>query len=217
MRLTRASLQSLYGTLHRAYGPQSWWPAKSHFEMMTGAVLVQNTNWANAALAIASLQAARALSPRTIAEMPLPRLAALIRSSGTHRVKARRLKALSHWLLSQGGVAKAAKRSTEELRASLLAVHGIGPETADCILLYVFNRPMFVADAYARRLLKRLGLELPADRYESVRGEVERKMQADAATYNEFHALIVRHSKDVCRAKPLCGECVLRPRCAERA
>ena len=179
--------------------------------MMAGAVLVQNTNWQHAARpAVLALKRAKLLSPAKLAALPPARLAALIRSSGTHRVKARRLKALSRWLLEQGGVARAGRLSTDELRRSLLAVHGVGPETADCILLYVFGRPLFVADAYARRLLGRLGFGLDADTYEPVRLQVESVFQAGADVYSEFHALIVRHSKVLCRARPLCERCSLR-------
>lgn len=214
MRVTRRGLRGLYAALHHAYGPQHWWRAKTPFEMMAGAVLVQNTNWSNAVRAIAALKRAKLLTPSKIAMLPLPELARHIRSSGTHRVKAKRLRALAIWMLEQGGVKGAGKLATEELRRSLLSVHGIGPETADCILLYVFDRPTFIADAYARRLLGRLGFELGTDRYESVRSTVEIAFKADTATYNEFHALIVRHSKRVCRATPACERCSVRRRCA---
>ena len=214
MRLTRGRLGRVYGALHRAHGPQHWWRASSHFEMMAGAVLVQNTNWQHAAQpAVAALKRAKRLSPAKIAVMPTAALAKLIRSSGTHGVKARRLKALARWLLEQGGVAKARRLETEALRQSLLAVHGIGPETADCILLYVFKRPVFVADAYARRFLSRFGFALGADSYEPVRRDVQSTAGMDASTYNEFHALIVRHSKELCRAKPLCERCSLKRSC----
>lgn len=213
MRLTRRGLQGLYDALHRAYGLQRWWRAETPFEMMVGAVLVQNTNWGNALRAIAALKRAKQLTPAKIAALALPDLARYIRSSGTHRVKAKRLKALAVWMLQQGGVKGAGRLATEELRRSLLSVHGIGPETADCILLYVFDRPLFVADAYARRLLGRLGFELGTDRYEQVRAAVEAAFKADAAVYNEFHALIVRHSKLTCRATPACERCALRRRC----
>jgi endonuclease-3 related protein len=112
-------------------------------------------------------------------------------------------------------VAKAAKLETDVLRHSLLAVHGIGPETADCILLYAFQRPAFIADAYARRFLMRYGFESPATRYEPLKHTIESVLKADAAFYNEFHALIVRHSKDICRAKPDCERCALRRSCAQ--
>lgn len=215
MHLTRRGLQGLYAALHRAYGPQHWWRAETPFEMMAGAVLVQNTNWQHAARpAVAALKEARLLSPAKIAALPSARLASTIRSSGTHRVKAKRLKALSRWLLERGGVAKAGRLETDALRSSLLGVHGIGPETADCILVYVFERPVFIADAYARRLFGRLGFGLKPDSYEPVRRQVEAVAGMGAAAYNEFHALIVRHAKVLCRAKPLCAECPLRRGCA---
>lgn len=214
MRLTRGRLARLYAGLHRIYGPQHWWPAHKPFEMMAGAVLVQNTNWGNATRAIAALKQAQRLSATKIAALPLPALAKLIRSSGTHRVKARRLKALSRWLLEQGGVARAGRLPTDELRRSLLAVHGVGPETADCILLYVFGRPLFVADAYARRFLSRYGFDPVPDRYEPLRQTVESVFIAEMPVFKEFHALIVRHSKVLCRAKPLCERCSLRRSCA---
>lgn len=215
MRPTRGRLQRVYRSLYDAYGPQHWWRASSHFEMMVGAVLVQNTNWLHAARpAVVALKRAKQLSPAKITALPAASLAKLIRSSGTHGLKARRLKALADWVLEQGGVARARRLDTEALRHSLLSVHGIGPETADCILLYVFDRPVFVADAYARRFLGRLGIDLGADNYEPVRHKVQSVLPADAAMYNELHALIVRHSKELCRATPLCGRCQLRKGCA---
>ena len=215
MRLTRRRLERVYDALYRAHGPQHWWRASTHFEVMVGAVLVQNTNWQHAARpAVLALRRAKLLTPAKLAGLPAARLARFIRSSGTHRVKAQRLKALARWLLEQGGVAKLRRIETEALRQSLLAVHGIGPETADCILLYVFARPVFVADAYARRFLSRLGFALGTDRYEPVRREVHAAARMDTPTYNEFHALIVRHSKELCRAEPLCERCSLRRGCA---
>lgn len=213
MRLTRARLQGIYRALHIAYGPQRWWPARSKFEMMAGAVLVQNTNWTNAARAIVVLKRERLLAPAKLAGLPLSVLAKLIRSSGTHRVKAKRLRALSRWLMEQGGIAKAGKRGTDELRRSLLAVHGIGPETADCILVYAYDRPLFIADAYARRLLSRLGFDSIESGYEPLRKDIESKLDEDADLFNEFHALIVRHAKNTCRADPACDRCVFARRC----
>lgn len=214
MRLTRGRLERIYTALYRAHGPQHWWRARSHFEVMAGAVLVQNTNWQHAARpAVLALRRAKLLSPAKLAGLPTARLARFIRSSGTHQVKAQRLKALAAWLLEQGGVARLRRLETEALRQSLLAVHGIGPETADCILLYVFERPVFVADAYARRFLSRLGFALGTDSYEPVRREVQSAARMDAPTYNEFHALIVRHCKELCRAEPLCDGCSLRRSC----
>lgn len=215
MRLTRRGLKGLYDALYRAYGPQHWWRASTPFEMMAGAVLVQNTSWrSNAALAIAELKRNKLLRPAKIAALPVPKLARYIRSSGTHRVKAKRLKALSLWLLDQGGFRKAEELTTLELRNSLLSVHGIGPETADCILVYAFSRPVFVADAYARRLLSRYGFDPAPHRYEALRQAVESVFMVEASGFNEFHALVVRHSKELCRARPLCERCSLRRDCA---
>lgn len=215
MRLTRGQLLRIYQSLYDVHGLQHWWPARSHFEVMVGAVLVQNTSWQHSARpAVLALKRAKQLSPAKITALPSAKLAKLIRSSGTHGVKAKRLKALSRWLLGQGGVARARRLDTDSLRQSLLAVHGIGPETADCILLYVFDRPVFMADAYARRFLGRLGMKFVPDNYESVRRKVQAVLPADAAMYNEFHALIVRHSKELCRVQPLCERCALRRNCA---
>jgi len=214
MRFTRGRLARLYAALHRLHGPRHWWPADKPFEMMVGAVLVQNTRWHNATRAIAALKQANCLTPTKVAGSSLPTLAKLIRSSGTHRVKAKRLKALSRWLLERGGVARAGRLPTDELRRSLLAVHGVGPETADCILLYVFGRPMFVADAYARRFFSRYGFDPVPDGYEPLRQAVESVFVAEAPVFNEFHALIVWHSKELCLAKPLCERCGLRLSCA---
>ncbi len=213
--LSRRNLKSLYAALYRAHGPQHWWRAENPFEMMAGAVLVQNTSWrSNAALAIAELRRNRLLTPAKVAALPLAKLARYIRSSGTHGVKAKRLKALSRWLLEQGGFDKAQKLATPQLRQSLLAVKGIGPETADCILLYAFGRPVFVADAYARRFFTRYGFDPVPERYEPLREKVESVFKVAAPDFNEFHALIVRHSKDLCRAQPLCERCSLRLTCA---
>lgn len=217
MRLTRARLQGIYRALHRAYGFQHWWPARAKFEMMAGAVLVQNTNWINAARAIAVLKRERLLVPSKLADLPLPELAQLIHSSGTHRVKAKRLRALSRWLVEQGGIAKAGQLRTDELRRSLLTVHGIGPETADCILVYAYARPLFIADAYARRVLSRLGFDSAAGGYEPLRVEIESKLDEGAGFFNEFHALIVRHAKHTCRAEPACERCVFVRRCGYTA
>lgn len=213
MRLTRARLRGIYDALYKAYGPQHWWSAQTRFEVMAAAVLVQNTNWNNAARAIVALKRGRLLNPGKLADLPLADLARHIRSSGTHRVKAKRLRALSRWLVERGGIAKLRRIKTEALRESLLAVHGIGPETADCILLYAFDRPMFIADAYARRLFTRLGFDPIDDMYESLRDTVESALDEDAGFLNEFHALIVRHAKNTCRADPACDRCVFARRC----
>ena len=215
MRFTRAGLLRLHGSMLRAYGPQHWWSATNPFEIMAGAVLVQHTQWRAVAGVIQQLKAAKLMTAQRILDAPTRRLASLVRSAGTPRIKTQRLKALAAWVVEQGGIAKAKRLKTDVLRHSLLAVHGIGPETADCILVYAFRRPAFIADAYARRLFTRYGFESPVSRYEPLRHSLESMLKADAVFYNGFHALIVRHCKDTCRAKPDCERCALRRGCAQ--
>ena len=210
--LKRSHLLELYQRLFAAYGPQHWWPADTPFEVMVGAVLTQNTAWTNVEKAIANLQAAGKLGLEPMARMSERRLAQLVRPAGYFNVKARRLKALCKWLKTAGGVRRLDRRSTAELRLWLLAVHGIGPETADDILLYAFQRPVFVIDAYTRRLLKSLKLIRGDESYEDLRLAFEAALQPDTALYNEYHALIVRHAKERCGGNRSCNHCrVERP------
>ena len=206
-------LTRTYRTLLRAYGPQQWWPGDTPFEIMVGAVLTQNTAWTNVEKAIANLKAVDALSAEAIVAADPLRLAEWLKPSGYFNIKAKRLRAFCVWYLAQGGYDGLARRDTATLRADLLAVHGIGPETADDILLYAFARPVFVIDAYTRRIFARLGLIAGDEPYEELRAFCERHIRADVQTYNEFHALIVVHGKDVCRPKPRCERCVLRRHC----
>ncbi len=180
---------------------------------MVGAVLTQNTAWTNVERAIANLKKAKALSPEAIVKAHPKRLASWVKPSGYFNIKAQRLKAMCRWLIAQGGVRKLAKVPTPELRHALLAVHGIGPETADDILLYAFKRPVFVIDAYTRRLFHRLGLVKETEDYETLRQLFERALESDAQLFNEYHALIVVHAKDVCRKRPLCSRCCLAAVC----
>jgi endonuclease-3 related protein len=206
-------LMAVYRRLHAAHGPQHWWPGDTTFEIMVGAVLTQNTAWTNVEKAIANLKAAKALSSEVIAAAPHRRLAAWLKPSGYFNIKAQRLRAFCQWLIRQGGTRKIARLSTEVLRTELLQVHGIGPETADDILLYAFNRPVFVIDAYTRRLFQRLGLIQGDEDYETLRGLFEKSLAADTQLFNEYHALIVAHAKDFCRKRPVCGACKLGPLC----
>ena len=208
---------AVYRRLHAAHGPQHWWPGDSTFEIMVGAVLTQNTAWTNVEKAIANLKAAKALSPAAIATAPHRRLAAWLKPSGYFNIKAQRLRALCAWLIRKGGAKRIARLPTEVLRAELLQVHGVGPETADDILLYAFNRPVFVIDAYTRRLFQRLGLIRGDEKYEPLRQWFETTLLADVPLFNEYHALIVAHAKDVCRKRPRCGTCKLGPLCPARA
>jgi endonuclease-3 related protein len=207
------SLRLLLDHLLDAYGPQHWWPGDSAFEVMVGAVLTQNTAWSNVERAIDSLKAAGALSPKVIAALTPERLAALIRPAGYFNVKAKRLQSFCLFLVEAGGEPALGTLPTAALRARLLAVHGIGPETADDILLYAFGRPVFVIDAYTRRLFGRLGLATGDEGYEELRIGVERAIGADAAALNELHALIVHHAKVACAKTPRCAGCCLRTTC----
>lgn len=206
--------RGIYDRLLAAYGPSGWWPGDSAFEIMVGAVLTQNTAWANVEKAIANLRIANLLSPQAIIDTRSTRLAKLIRPSGYFNVKAKRLRALCHWVIDQGGIDNIHTLSTAELRAALLEVHGVGPETADDILLYAFRRPVFVIDTYTRRIFSRLGLITGTEDYEGLRESFEVALGEDTLLYNEYHALIVRHAKEACRKKPLCQGCCLARVCS---
>lgn len=206
-------LMALYEAMRAAYGPQHWWPAESPFEVMVGAVLTQNTAWGNVEKAISNLKAASLLEPTALAEAAPDRVAEAIRPAGYFNVKTRRLQAFCRYLVGEGGETALAARETARLRHDLLAVHGVGPETADDMLLYAFQRPVFVIDTYTRRLLARHGLIQGEEGYEALRHGFEAALPPDVALFNEYHALIVRHAKEACRKRPLCDRCCLRSRC----
>lgn len=202
-------LTELYDRLLDAYGPQHWWPAESAFEVIVGAVLTQNTSWKNVEKAIARLKATGNLDLDHIVASSQDDLAGLIRSSGFFNVKAKRLKNLCGWLQSQGGLDELAGWRTGKLRQSLLEISGIGPETADDILLYAFQRPVFVIDSYTRRLSGKLGLIQGAEDYETLRQMFESCLPPDHRLYNEYHALIVRHAKEKCTHDNQCRHCAV--------
>ncbi len=204
---------AVFRALLERYGPQHWWPGEGPFEVMVGAVLTQNTAWENVERAIARLKAAGALDARVIAASEPRRLAEWIRPAGYFNVKARRLQAFCAWYLERGGLEALRRQPTETLRADLLAVHGIGPETADDILLYALGRPVFVIDAYTRRLFARLGLVGEDWGYERLRAWFEDGLPREVPLFNEYHALIVRHAKEHCRKRPRCAGCPLASRC----
>jgi endonuclease-3 related protein len=207
----------VFRTLLECYGPQHWWPGETPFEVMVGAVLTQNTAWTNVERAIANLKANGALDPVVIVNTPHERLAEWLRPSGYFNVKAERLRSYCTWYRERGGHAELAKLATAILRDELLAVKGIGPETADDILLYAFERPVFVIDAYTRRLFQRLGHVTGDEPYENLRALFERRLAGNGtervALFNEYHALIVRHAKEACRRTPVCEGCPLLRRC----
>lgn len=211
---TPLRLTELYERLFRFYGPQHWWLAEGTFEMIVGAILTQNTSWKNVERAIARLKETGNLSPEAIARMPSEELAELIRSSGFFRMKARKLKAFVEHLEAHhnGRLESLFDRDASELRRELLGIHGIGPETADSIVLYGAGKPTFVVDAYTCRLFERLGL-LSGPTYDHVQQFCHENLPTDAPLFNEFHALIVRHSVVHCRKRPLCAGCPLVAHC----
>ena len=211
----RKALVAIYSRLYDAYGPQEWWPGDSPFEVIAGSILTQSAAWSNVEKALANLKAASALSPEGIAALPEAELAQLIRPSGYFNAKARKLKAFVELLNESftGDLDRMLATPASELRPALLATRGIGPETADSILLYAAGQPVFVIDAYTRRTFLRLGLVPEADNYDGWQRLFMRALPADAPLFNEFHALIVRHGKDVCRKRPLCQKCPLLPIC----
>lgn len=188
---------AIYDTLLKNHGPQNWWPCRTgnKFEICIGAILTQNTNWGNVEKAISNLIDAKAMRPEKIAKMDIRELQSLIRPSGFFRQKARRLKDFSAFVLTFGVMRNLLKNVTRE---QLLALNGIGPETADSILLYACERPYFVVDAYTRRVFTALGM-INSEDYEHIRNYFESNLPKDTKLYNEYHALIVRHAKDCCR------------------
>jgi endonuclease-3 related protein len=207
-------LRQYFDALFQAHGEQHWWPGRTPFEVIVGAILVQNTSWVNTARAIANLRQAKLLTPSAMEKISQLKLARLIRSSGYFRQKARKLKAFMKFLRKEhrGSLTAMFRTPTAKLRAQLLKVHGIGPETADSILLYAGNHPVFVVDAYTRRILQRHGLAHGKESYEEIRGLFEKSLPNDPQLFNEFHALMVHTGKHYCRSRaPLCSQCSLRP------
>lgn len=207
-------IKSVYQKLLKAYGPQQWWPADSRFEIMVGAVLTQNTSWLNVERAITNLKQASALSVDAILESSHEQLAEWIRPSGYFNIKAKRLRNFCQWYVDQGGYESLRRLKTENLRKRLLMVNGVGPETADDIILYAFDRKVFVIDAYTKRIFSRLGISDANIDYETLREVFETALSKEPVRlFNEYHALIVMHGKDVCRTKPRCDECCLESNC----
>ena len=205
--LNKANLLCLYHRLFDAYGPQHWWPAESSFEVVVGAVLTQNTAWPNVERAITNLKEAGLMDLSVMHDRKQEDIGDRIRPSGYYNVKARRLKNVCAWLVNQGGIGNLNKLPTSEIRHLLLTVNGIGPETADDILLYALDRPVFVIDTYTRRLLSKLGWLDASLGYEVMRAAFESRLDPDPVMYNEYHALIVRHAKQKCSVKADCLHC----------
>lgn len=232
----RRRLGRLYDLLLSHYGPQGWWPTtpaggqrpryfpglsgrrlgpSEQWEIAVGAVLTQNTAWRNAEQALVSLHARGVCGPRQLLQMSPEALAAAVRSSGYYNQKAARLRGLATHLETRydGRAERWLQRPARELRAELLDLRGIGPETADCILLYGAGYPFFVIDAFTRRICWRLGLVDEAVKYADLQDLFTRSLPRDVALYNEYHALLVRHAVEHCRARPRCADCPLRRSC----
>jgi endonuclease-3 related protein len=209
-------LIDIFDRLAAHFGPLHWWPAQSPFEVVVGAILTQNTAWRNVEYAIANLKAAGALTPADLAGLDRSELEALIRPAGFFRQKAERLQLFVRHLFARHGGELAAMLDgpLEAVRAELLACKGVGPETADSILLYAGNRPSFVVDAYTRRLFSRLGLLGGDEGYESIRALFMDNLPHETDLFNEYHALIVEECKVFCRKRtPLCAPCPLLAVC----
>ncbi len=207
--MTRETLTEIYQLLYDAFGPQHWWPGETPFEIITGAILTQNTSWANVEKAITNLKSADRLTPEGLHNVDHSRLAELIHPAGYYNIKAKRLKNFINWLFDNydGRLTNLETIDTYQLRAELLAVNGIGYETADSILLYAFERPVFVVDAYTARIAFRHQLIEPEANYEQLRELFQSNLTEDTQLFNEYHALLVRVGKEFCRPKARCPDC----------
>lgn len=207
------NLTLIYGKLFRHFGPQHWWPGETPFEVMVGAVLTQNTAWSNVEKAIRNLKKSRLLTAPKLYRLPSGRLAKLIKPAGYYNIKAKRLKNFLKFFINtyQGSIRKMAGQSTVVLRQQLLSVSGIGPETADSILLYALDKPVFVVDAYTKRILLRHSLIKPDADYYRIQNLFRQKLENKVKLFNEYHALLVKLGKEYCRKhKPRCPSCPLR-------
>jgi len=208
----RAPLSSYFEALFAAHGPQHWWPGRTRFEIIVGAILTQNTSWTNVERAILNLRTARLLTPDAIRRVHSAKLAQLLRPSGSFRQKTKTLKTFINFLfdLYGGSLTRMFATATPALREQLLDLRGIGPETADSILLYAGKHPVFVVDAYTRRVLERHGHADPKLSYDEIRNLFESSLPANYQLFNEFHALIVHTGKHHChKQSPSCSSCPL--------
>jgi endonuclease III related protein len=204
-------LALMYKKLYACFGPQHWWPGETPFEVAVGAILTQNTNWSNVEKAIANLKKDKVLSPKALHDLSPARLASLIRPAGYFNIKAKRLKNFIGLLINEyhGSMSKMAKEDLRSIRKKLLSVNGIGPETADSIMLYALEKPVFVIDAYTKRVLSRHNILDHDASYDAFQTLFHLKLKKDVSLFNEYHALFVRLAKENCRTKPLCAGCPL--------
>ena len=202
-------LTEIYQLLFDRFGPQHWWPGQTQFEIITGAILTQNTNWTNVEKAIVNLKSADCLTPEGLYHLDVTKLAELIRPAGYYNIKTKRLKNFLNWLFEnyEGRLTNLETIDTNQLRCELLAVKGIGFETADSILLYAFERPVFVVDAYTARIAFRHQLIEPEANYEQLRELFQSNLPEDTQLFNEYHALLVKVGKEFCKTKAKCSGC----------
>lgn len=206
-------LVEIYHKLFQSFGPQHWWPGDTPFEIAVGAILTQNTTWGNVEKAIGNLKRQSALSAKVIHEMPVKRLAGLIRPAGYFNVKAKRLRSFIGFLVNgyRGSMKRMKDEDLNPLREKLLQVNGIGPETADSILLYTLEKPVFVIDAYTKRVLSRHGIMEHEKSYNEFQDLFHSALKRDVELFNEYHALLVRVGKTYCKRKrPMCDQCHLK-------
>jgi endonuclease-3 related protein len=209
----KPSLQDIHDILLARFGPQHWWPGDSAFEIAAGAILAQNTSWSNAAKAVVNLKKERVLQPRSLYRLGMRGTARLIRPSGYYRLKAQRLNNFLRLVMNKygGSLARMKKVPLAKLREELLSVNGIGPETADSILLYAFNKPVFVVDAYTKRVFGRHHFIPDGAAYGDIQAFCMKNLPRKAGLFNEYHALLVRLGKEYClKNKPKCGICPLK-------
>ncbi len=211
----KPALADIYRRLLDRFAPQHWWPADEPFEVIIGAILTQSAAWGNVEKAIGNLRGAGALSPRALRKLPRAKLAELVYPCGYYNAKALKLKAFALWLGNHynDDLDRLFALNAEDLRQQLLSVHGVGPETADSIILYAAGKPVFVIDAYTRRIISRLGLAPEKESYAAYQALFTKNLPPDAQLYNEYHALLVCLGKNVCRRQPLCADCCLNDIC----
>ena len=210
--LMKTLLMKIYETLFEAFGARRWWPGETPFEIMAGAILTQNTSWRNVEKAIQQLKQRGVLTPEGIHQLRRSQLAPLIRSSGYYHIKAERLKGFVHFLFEEygGDLERMRMENLEELRKKLLHIKGIGPETCDSILLYGLEKPIFVVDAYTKRILSRHGIIPEKASYEEIQRLFMDDLPPDEKLFNEYHALLVHLGKTTCLKKPKCEICPIQ-------
>jgi endonuclease-3 related protein len=209
------ALIDIYRRLLDRFGPQHWWPAEEPFEVIVGAILTQSAAWGNVEKAMANLKEAEAMSSAKLRRLPLPKLVKMVHPCGYYNAKALKLKSFAFWMGNHynDDLDSLFAVNTDDLRQQLLSVHGIGRETADSILLYAAGKPVFVIDAYTRRILSRIGLTPEKDSYDGYQAFFMEHLPPDAEIFNEYHALLVRLGKDFCHRRPLCPQCCLNDIC----